>query len=64
MIGSLSREKGRDNDEGPSQGVRIGYRLAVGVYEVTFSEWDACLDAGGCGGMFRMMRVGGAGIVQ
>ena len=30
--------------------VTIGYRLAVGVYEVTFSEWDACVDAGGCGG--------------
>jgi len=29
--------------------VRIDYRFAVGVYEVTFAEWDACVDAGGCG---------------
>ena len=29
--------------------VRIDYRFAVGVYEVTFAEWYACLDAGGCG---------------
>ena len=25
-------------------------QLAVGVYEVTFAEWDACADGGGCGG--------------
>ena len=24
--------------------------FAVGVYEVTFAEWDACVRAGGCGG--------------
>ena len=30
--------------------VRIGYRFAVGVYEVTFAQWDACVSAGGCGG--------------
>jgi len=29
--------------------VRIDYRFAVGVYEVTFAEWYACVDAGGCG---------------
>jgi len=29
--------------------VRIDYRFAVGVYEVTFDEWYACADAGGCG---------------
>ena len=22
----------------------------MGVYEVTFAEWDACVEAGGCGG--------------
>ncbi|WP_420635013.1 formylglycine-generating enzyme family protein [Candidatus Palauibacter sp.] len=30
--------------------VTIGAPLAVGVYEVTFAEWDACVNAGGCGG--------------
>ena len=29
--------------------MRIDYRFAVGVYEVTFDEWYACVDAGGCG---------------
>jgi formylglycine-generating enzyme required for sulfatase activity len=32
----------------PGQLVSIGYSLAVGRFEVTFAEWDACVDAGGC----------------
>ena len=48
-MGSPKREAGRDDDEGPMRRVRIDYRFAVGVYEVTFSEWYACVDAGGCG---------------
>ena len=50
MMGSPASEAGRDGDEGPRHRVTIGYTLAVGVYEVTFAEWDACVDAGGCGG--------------
>ena len=50
MMGSSSGEEGRDGDEGPRHRVHIGYPLAVGVYEVTFSEWEACVNAGGCGG--------------
>ena len=34
----------------PRHRVTIGYTFAVGVYEVTFAEWDACVRAGGCGG--------------
>ena len=60
-MGSSVREKQGDDDEmhrilleyqadeKPLHRVRIDYQFAVGVYEVTFSEWDACLDAGGCG---------------
>ena len=48
MMGSHSGE-GFD-DERPRHRVRIDYRFAVGVYEVTFAEWDACANAGGCGG--------------
>ena len=33
---------------GPQHLVRIAKPLAVGVYEVTFAEWDACVQAGGC----------------
>ncbi len=47
-MGSPSDERGRDDDEGPAHGVRIGHALAVGKYEVTFAEWDACASAGAC----------------
>ena len=50
MMGSPSSEKDRVDDEGPRHRVHIGYPLAVGIYEVTFSEWEACVNAGGCGG--------------
>ena len=46
-MGSSSR---RARNERPAHEVRIGSPFAVGVYEVTFSEWDACATAGGCGG--------------
>ena len=48
MMGSPSGEKGRDADEGPVHGVRISEPFAVGVYEVTFEEWEACRRGGGC----------------
>ena len=48
MMGSPATEAGRFDDEGPLRRVVIGYSLAVGVYEVTFAEWDACVRAGGC----------------
>ena len=37
--------------EGPQRYVTIESPFAVGVYEVTFDEWDACARAGGCGGL-------------
>ncbi|MGE0255225.1 MAG: SUMF1/EgtB/PvdO family nonheme iron enzyme [Alphaproteobacteria bacterium] len=48
--GSPADEAGRFNSEGPQRHVRIGAPLAVGVYEVTFAEWDACVEGGGCDG--------------
>ena len=36
--------------EGPVRRVTIARPFAVGVYEVTFDEWDACVSDGGCGG--------------
>jgi len=41
---------GSNNDEKPVHTVQIGYVLAVGRFEVTYSEWDACVAGGGCGG--------------
>ncbi len=49
------------DDEGPRHRVNIGYPLAVGVYEVTFSEWDACVNLGGCGGYIPNDRGWGRG---
>ena len=36
--------------ESPVHRVTIDAPFAVGVYEVTFAEWDRCVRAGGCGG--------------
>ncbi len=50
LMGSPSSEAERDKDEGPQHRVTIPSAFAVGKYEVTFDEWDACVAAGGCGG--------------
>ena len=48
MMGSPDGEEGRSSAEGPVHEVTIATPLAVGKYEVTFAEWDACVAAGGC----------------
>ena len=48
LMGSPQTEPGREADEGPRHRVRLPRAFAVGVYEVTFAEWDACLRVGGC----------------
>ena len=48
-MGSPSHEPGRTDNEGPVHRVTIAAPFAVGKYEVTFAEWDACEEAGGCG---------------
>ena len=57
MMGSPVSEERRDDNEGPVHRVTIGSPFAVGVYEVTFEEWDACVRDGGC----RGYRAGDAG---
>lgn len=42
-------KRGGMADEGPQHRVMIRRPFAVGKYEVTFEEWDACVSAGGCG---------------
>ena len=49
-MGSPPSEEGRDDNEGPQHSVTIPVPFAVGVYEVTFAEWNACVAAGGCPG--------------
>lgn len=39
-----------DSDERPVHSVTIASAFALGKYEVTFDEWDACVADGGCKG--------------
>ena len=50
LMGSPESENRRDEDEGPQHRVRIPKPFAVGRFEVTFAEWDACVADGGCNG--------------
>ena len=48
MMGGASEQKSRLRNEFPRHRVTIPARFAVGRYEVTFAEWDACAAEGGC----------------
>jgi formylglycine-generating enzyme required for sulfatase activity len=48
LMGSPASEAGRVDAEGPRHRVTIARPFAVGRYEVTFAEWDACVFAGAC----------------
>ena len=48
-MGSPASEEGRYDDEGPLHRVTLR-SFAMGVTEVTFDQWDACVRGGGCGG--------------
>src|SRR5436190_9060245 len=47
-MGSSPTEAGYSADESPLHKVTIARQFAVGLFEVTFDEWDACADDGGC----------------
>ena len=44
-MGSPAGEAGRGQDEGPQRQVTFAQPFAVGRYEVTFAQWDACVAA-------------------
>jgi formylglycine-generating enzyme required for sulfatase activity len=48
MMGSPETEAGHTAPEGPQHKVSIAKPFAVGVYDVTFAEWDACVSVGAC----------------
>src|SRR6516165_3492771 len=50
MMGSPTSEPGHSVDENPQHAVTIARPFAVGRFEVTFDEWDACAADGGCNG--------------
>ena len=56
MMGSPSWEEGRYDTEEPRHRVTIGSSFAVGVYEVTFEEWEACQSCGDHPGWARGRR--------
>jgi formylglycine-generating enzyme required for sulfatase activity len=49
-MGSPDSEPDHQSDESPQHEVTFAKPFAVGRFAVTFAEWDACVDAGGCGG--------------
>jgi formylglycine-generating enzyme required for sulfatase activity len=48
MMGSPESEKGRGKDEGPQRKVTFAQPFAVGKFEVTFAQWDACTAENAC----------------
>lgn len=42
------RPKWTEGAEKPQVAVEIPYPFAIGKYEVTFAEWDRCIEEGGC----------------
>ena len=47
LMGSSAGEPERADDEGPQHQVQVP-AFALGNYEVTFEQWDACVTGGGC----------------
>jgi formylglycine-generating enzyme required for sulfatase activity len=48
MMGSLENEAQRRMDESAQRKVTVAASFAVGKFEVTFAEWDACVAGGAC----------------
>ena len=48
FMGSGPSEKDGKANEEPRHAVEIAYSFAVGAYEVTLAEWEACVNEGGC----------------
>ena len=53
-----SADELRQPNEGPQHKVTIGYKFALGKYEVTTGEWDACVADGVCRGLPDWQRKG------
>jgi len=48
MAGAPDTEKDREPYDGPQRSVTIAYPLAMGKFEVTHGEWEACRKDKGC----------------
>ncbi len=49
-MGSPSYEHLRVDAEERQRTVRFAYKFAVGKYEITWAQWEACVSAGSCNG--------------
>ena len=49
-MGSPASELGRSKDEGQQHKVTIAKQFGIGQYELTFDQWDSCVEDGGCHG--------------
>jgi len=47
IMGSPAEENGRYTYEGPQRNVIVP-SFAIGIHEVTFDQWSACVNSGGC----------------
>jgi formylglycine-generating enzyme required for sulfatase activity len=48
MMGSSQKEDGHQENESPQRAVTIARPFAIGQFEVTIADWDACVNDGGC----------------
>lgn len=48
LMGSPEYEKGRQITEGPQVQITIAKPFAVGKYELSWAEWEACVEKRGC----------------
>jgi formylglycine-generating enzyme required for sulfatase activity len=48
LMGSTDSEEDGGGHESPQHPVSISQPFALGKFEVTFAEWDACVAGGGC----------------
>jgi formylglycine-generating enzyme required for sulfatase activity len=48
LMGSPPTETGRNDNEGPQHVVKIAKYFAVSKFQLTFDEWDTCVDYGDC----------------
>jgi formylglycine-generating enzyme required for sulfatase activity len=47
-MGSAESEEGHQSSEGPQRLVVLSQPFAIGQFEITISDWDACVEDGGC----------------
>lgn len=48
LMGSADSEEDGKVNEKPRHAVEIAYPFALGAYEVTLEQWEACVNEGGC----------------